>query len=50
MGLSKEFSNEIQEKLEELYQAFVIGLNLTEREEACIVFGDNLFYGSVLDS
>ncbi len=43
IGLS--FSYEKQEKPEGLAQAFIIGRNFLDGQPACLVLGDNIFYG-----
>lgn len=43
------FSYEIQEVPNGLAQAFVIGSNFIGKDDAALVLGDNIFYGSGLD-
>ena len=43
--IGMKFEYKIQERPEGLAQAFVLGAEFLNREAACLILGDNLFYG-----
>lgn len=54
LGDGKKFGCRFEYKVQEvpngLAQAFVIGENFIENDEAALILGDNIFYGSSLDN
>jgi glucose-1-phosphate thymidylyltransferase len=48
--LGCKFSYAIQEEPNGLAQAFIIGEDFIENDSVCLILGDNIFYGSSMDS